>query len=189
MYELIFVTSNPHKVREVKEIVERLAPKVNVKALNLELKERQLDSVEEIAEEAVKEAFKLLGKPVMVEDAGMFIDALNGFPGPYSSYVFKTIGNKGILRLMEGIENRKATFKSAIAFCSQEGLTLIFTGTVKGEISLEERGEGWGFDPIFIPEEGGGKTYAELGPLKNEISHRRRALEKLATWLSSTLSP
>lgn len=184
MLEIVFVTGNPHKVMEVKEIVRKLMLRVRIKSLDLNVKERQLNTVEEIAREVAKEAFNIIKRPVMVEDAGMFIEALNSFPGPYSSYVFRTIGNKGVLKLMEGLENRKAVFKSAIAFCYEEGQVVTFDGIVEGEIALRERGEGWGFDPIFIPKEGGGKTYAELGPLKNEISHRKKALEKFASWLS-----
>ncbi len=183
--KIFFVTGNRHKVFEARQILSELEVDVELEAIDLKLKERQLDEVEEVAAEAVREAYEVLKAPVMVEDAGLFIKALRGFPGPYSSYVYRTIGNMGILKLMEGVTDREATFKSAIAYCDRPSEVKVFVGEVLGDIALSERGDGWGFDPIFIPREGDGRTYAEMGPLKNKVSHRRRALEKLARYLLS----
>lgn len=183
-----FITGNPNKVREVEAILGELGVPVEVEAVDLRLKERQLDSVEEVALEAAREAYEVLRRPLMVEDAGLFIDALNGFPGPYSAYVYRTIGNEGVLKLMWGVEDRGATFKAAIAYCEPTGEVKLFVGEVRGYIAHEARGAGWGFDPIFIPEGVGDRTYAELGPLKNRVSHRRRALEKLASYLKGRAS-
>ncbi|MEM4700318.1 MAG: XTP/dITP diphosphatase [Candidatus Nezhaarchaeales archaeon] len=180
---LVFVTSNANKLEEVQRILRRLAPFIEVAGVNIEVAERQLDNIEEIAAERVREAYSRLRTPVFVEDSGLFIESLNGFPGPYSSYVYKTIGCRGILKLMEGVKNRKAIFKSAIALCLSPSELLIFTGVVEGELATEERGGGWGFDPIFIPKNANGHTYGELGDAKNEISHRRKALEGLANYL------
>lgn len=186
--KLYFVTGNFNKLREVQQIIGSLLPSVKIEGVNLKVVERQLDSLEEIAAEAAREAFVKLRRPLFVEDSGLFIEALNGFPGPYSSYVYRTLGCKGVLKLMEGVENRRASFKSAIALCSAPEKILVFTGVAEGEMATEERGGGWGFDPIFIPKEGGGLTYGELGVAKNEVSHRRRALEGLAAYLSRSSS-
>ena len=118
-----------------------------------------------------------------MEDSGLFIDALNGFPGPYSSYVFRTLGNRGIVKLLDGMENRKAYFLSVVAYA--DGCEIrSFTGKVKGNISREIRGgEGFGFDPVF---EVSGKTFGEVSiKEKNEISHRKHAFESFFTWFMS----
>ncbi|MEM4527201.1 MAG: RdgB/HAM1 family non-canonical purine NTP pyrophosphatase, partial [Nitrososphaerota archaeon] len=153
------------------------------------LKTREIQSVDlkEVAIESVLYAYNILREPVMVEDAGLFIDALNGFPGPYSSYVYRTIGVKGVLKLLENLQDRKAKFVSIIAFYSPFTNLKTFTGEVEGRISYEARGEsGFGFDPIFIPIDGDGRTFAEMNlEEKNKISHRGRSARKFAEWISS----
>jgi XTP/dITP diphosphohydrolase len=112
---------------------------------------------------------------------------LKGFPGPYAAYVYKTIGNKGLLRLMENAEERKAKFQSVIAFQSSEvKVPLCFEGEVLGEIARSERSgntsSGFGFDPVFKPA-GSDSTFAEMTIAeKNEYSHRAKALRKFAEW-------
>jgi XTP/dITP diphosphohydrolase len=123
-----------------------------------------------------------------VEDAGLFIDALSGFPGPYAAYVFKTINNSGILKLMENIADRHAKFQSVIAYCDDQipFKPECFDGESKGQITISERKEqgksGFGFDPIFQPT-GSGKTFAEMTITeKNGYSHRAMAVHKFAEW-------
>ena len=114
---------------------------------------------------------------MIVEDDGIFIDSLGGFPGPYSSYVHKTIGNKGILNLLK--YNRGAKFVSTITYCDKNGLES-FEGKLDGTISKSQKGRGWGYDPIFIPKNMQ-KTFAQLDE-KNIISHRYKALKKFSNW-------
>ena len=181
MLKIVFATGNLNKVREVTQILESF--KIDVEHVNLMLTEIQSNRLEEIAKASALEAADRVSKPVIVEDSGLFIKSLNGFPGPFSSYVQKTIGNEGILKLMRGIDDREASFKSVVAYCNGKRKALSFTGEVRGKISYEEEGKVWGFDPIFIPDQKGGETYAEMGPVeKSRISHRRRALEKFAKW-------
>jgi XTP/dITP diphosphohydrolase len=125
--------------------------------------------------------------PVFVEDAGLFVDSLQGFPGPYSRYVYDTVGVDGILKLMKKIENRSAHFQSVIAFSSPEEQPVCFVGKVEGKISLQKQGtEGFGYDPIFEPLEGDGRTFAEMTTAeKNRFSHRAEALRMFAEWYSS----
>lgn len=178
--EIAFVTTNPYKAREVKEILSSFS--INIKQLFSFSIEIQSDKIEEIARISAIEAAKKSRQFVLVEDSGLFIESLNGFPGPYSSYIQKTIGNDGILKLMKGIKDRKATFRSAVGFCTPNDSPLIFVGEVHGRISQKERGRMWAFDPIFIPNNTN-NTYAEMSrEKKNKISHRKKALEKFALW-------
>lgn len=116
-------------------------------------------------------------RPLFIDDSGLFIDALKGFPGVYSSYVFKTVGSDGILKLMEGEQNRSARFECCIGFMAPGKEPHISKGVAMGSISDKKVGKGgFGYDPIFIPE-GDSRTYAQIEVSeKNMISHRGRAL-------------
>jgi len=177
--KLIFVTSNENKYNEAKCIFSKF--NIDVIWHQLEYPEIQSMSIEQIAEWSAKYVYSVLKKPLFLEDTGLFIDALSGFPGPYSSYVYKTIGNEGILKLMNGVANRKAYFLTVVAYVDENGVKL-FKGRVNGVISKSIRGTKWGFDPIFIPE-GMDKTYSELGEIKNKISHRKKAYDEFINWL------
>ncbi len=159
--------------------------------LKIEALEIQDDDLESIAKVSARDAVEKCGLPIIVEDTGLFIEALNGFPGPYSSYIHRTVGNKGILKLMETVEERDSYFHSVVAFCSSSDQPKCFHGRVMGRISREERGSlGFGFDPIFQPQGGGGKTFAEMTTVrKNKCSHRARALRGFARWYTSNLEP
>ncbi|KXS45062.1 MAG: Ham1-like protein [Methanolobus sp. T82-4] len=180
MHKIVFVTGNKGKFGEVKEILE--AKDIEVIQNRDGYPELQEDDLEPIAAYGAKWASEKLGMPVMVDDSGLFIKALNGFPGPYSAFVEENLGNKKVLRLMEDEKDRSATFKSVIGYCEPGGEPEVFTGTVEGKISFEERGTGgFGYDPIF---DYNGKTFGELGnEEKNKVSHRRRALDKFFEWL------
>jgi len=182
--EINFVTGNIHKLKEVEGILRPYG--IKVKMIKVKKIEIQADELIAIAEYAAINAAKEAGVPVVVEDAGLFIEALRGFPGPYSSYVFKTIGNDGIIKLMKGITDRRARFISVVAFAKPEGYVRTFVGVAEGLISVEPRGSmGFGFDPIFIPYEGDGRTFAEMSlDEKNRISHRGKAFRSLAKWLT-----
>ena len=180
-----FVTSNIHKFQEARRVLSKY--KIATAKLRVGAVEIQDDSLENIAKTSALDAVKNSGLPIFVEDAGLFVEALNGFPGPYSSYVYRTVGTKGILKLMKNIKNRDANFQSVIAFSSPEKKSRCFHGKVKGKISLQELGtSGFGYDPIFEPSKGDGRTFAEMTTAqKNEYSHRAEALRKFAEWYSS----
>ena len=173
--ELYFASSNKHKFLEAKKILESFG--VKIKFYKIELEEIQSDSLSEVASKKAINAFKVLNKPVIIEDDGLFIDSLGNFPGVYSSYAFKTIGNKGILNLLG--KKREAKFISIITFLDKNYLKS-FEGKIHGTISKTQKGQGWGYDPIFIPLNSK-KTFAELKN-KNELSHRYKALKKFASW-------
>jgi XTP/dITP diphosphohydrolase len=180
-----FVTSNIHKFQEARRVLSEY--KIATAKLKVEAVEIQDDSLENIAKASALDAVKNCGLPIFVEDAGLFVEALHGFPGPYSRYVYDTVGVEGILKLMQNIENRGAYFMSVIAFGSTEEQPVCFVGKVEGKISLQERGTaGFGYDPIFVPLEGDGRTFAEMTTAeKNMYSHRAEALRRFAEWYSS----
>jgi XTP/dITP diphosphohydrolase len=175
-YDVLFVSSNKNKFNEAKNILSKNG--INLGFFKSSLREIQAESIKEIAALKVDEAYRQCNKPVIVEDAGLFVESLNGFPGPFSSYVFKTIGNSGILRLVK--TNRKAKFQSVVAYCDNKFGVVLFDAKVEGKISKNSKGKGWGYDPIFIPN-GQNKTYAMLSN-KNQISHRYKALKKFSNW-------
>jgi len=175
LFDLFFASSNKHKYQEAKKILDFFG--INLGFLKCDLEEIQSNSLNDIAAHKAKSAFSKYQKPVIVEDDGLFIDSLDGFPGPYSSYVFKTIGNNGILNLLKN--NRNAKFVSIITFCD-ETILESFNGYLNGIISKSKKGKGWGYDPIFIPKNSE-KTFAEINN-KNELSHRYKALKKFSNW-------
>jgi len=180
-----FVTSNIHKFQEARRVLSEY--KIATAKLKVDAVEIQDDNLENIAKFSALDAVKNCGLPIFVGDSGLFVEALNGFPGPYSAYVYRTVGTKGILKLMKNIENRNAYFQSVIVFSSPEEQPTCFSGKVEGKISLQELGtSGFGYDPIFEPSKGDGRTFAEMTTTeKNQYSHRAEALRKFAEWYSS----
>jgi XTP/dITP diphosphohydrolase len=182
---IFFATNNVNKFQEARRVLAEY--KIAVGMLRVKTSEIQSESLEEIAKTSAIEAFRNCNLPVIVEDAGLFVEALNGFPGSYAAYVFKTIGNRGLLQLMENIKNRKARFSSVVAYHSVHCKSPIcFEGEALGKITEDERrsgnGYGFGFDPIFKPVNSN-KTFAEMSlSMKNRYSHRANALHKFAQW-------
>ena len=178
-YDVLFASSNKNKFNEAKNILSK--NKINLGFFKLSLTEIQAKSLKQIAALKVDDAYRQCHKPVIIEDAGLFIESLHGFPGPFSSYVFKTIGNAGILRLIGS--NRNAYFQSVVAYCDNKYGVMLFDAKVEGKISTIPTGKGWGYDPVFIPK-GESKSYAVITN-KNEISHRYKALKKFSNWFSN----
>lgn len=178
--ELTFVTSNKHKALEVKEIFRSRG--LSCRVHYMKTLEIQSADLAEIAVFSSFQAYQSLGKPVFVEDAGLFVESLHGFPGPYSSYVYQTLGLDNFLKLVD--KKRNAFFKSVVCVYGLDIRPVIFSGVVKGRIATEPRGKaGFGYDPVFIPH-GSKKTLAEMTVSeKNRWSHRAKAVEKLLRWL------
>ena len=183
MLAVTFVSSNQNKYRELQSILE--AHGISVDFVRMGPVEIQADSLEEIAAEKARSAFAISPRPVIIEDDGLFVDDLNGFPGPYSSHAFKTIGNEGIMKLLAQSIHRSASFRSIIGFYDGKRLS-IFEGRVAGRISNKITEGGWGYDPIFVPD-GTNLTFAQLKEKKNEYSHRKSAAEKFARWYSTAI--
>lgn len=177
---LRFATSNPYKVSEANLVGKKYG--IEFVQLQEDYPEIRDDDVRGVAEAGAKYIFYKVGEPIIVEDTGLFIEDLNGFPGPYSAFVFQRIGNEGILKLLTGSKNRRAEFVSAIGYCDIDGVQ-IFDGTVAGRIGTEITGTaGFGYDSIFIPE-GGGTTFGQDPELKAKVSHRKKAFEKFCQFI------
>ena len=183
---IFFATGNIHKFNEARKVLAEHS--VAVAMLRIEASEIQDDDIENIANVASLDAARRSLLPVIVEDAGLFIDALNGFPGPYSKYAYRTIGKEGVVKLLENCEDRRARFRSVVAFCSPRTVPRCFHGVVEGRITERIRGSsGFGFDPIFEPTEKLGKTFGEMAvEEKNVLSHRACALRSFAEWYKSS---
>jgi XTP/dITP diphosphohydrolase len=182
LIEFYFATGNQNKVAEAEAA---LAPhKIKVSKLEgFEKLEIQHTSLDEIAKAALALIVVKTTELVFVEDSGLFVHELNGFPGPYSSYVFETLGVDGVLKLLNNSKNRKAEFRSSVAFGRKGKILAIFSSVTEGNISLEPKGEkGFGFDPIFVPM-WNNKTFAQMELKEKTVySHRAKALTKLALW-------
>lgn len=180
--KLKVITSNPGKVAEFQKSFADLG--IEMEHVRIPYDEVQTSELEEVVEKGMAEIRAKGVSNFIIDDSGMFVNALKGFPGVYSAYVQKTVGNDGVLTLMEGVEDRSAVFKCCIG-CDIDGKTIIVTGTCDGFILKEARGtEGFGYDPIFSPD--GVRSFAEIGiEEKNRISHRGNAVELLRKALMS----
>jgi len=172
-----FATTNLHKFEEVSAIAKHYG--IELEQCSAPKLEVQGEDLVEIVVKSAALIYLITSKPVLVEDAGLFIKALNGFPGPYSSYVYKTIGIEGVLKLLENVRDREACFKSAAALTYGRGI-IIGEGEVCGYIVETPRGTGgFGFDPIFVPH-GETRTFAEMSvEEKNRYSHRAKAVSQV----------
>jgi XTP/dITP diphosphohydrolase len=182
---VLFATSNHGKLEEARAI---LAPYgISVEQYDGKGIEIQADTTKEVAAYASKGAANTAGRAVLVEDAGLFVESLEGFPGPYSAYAFKTIGVAGIIALLRlSRRGRAAKFVSSLAYCHPLGEPTLFEASVQGTIATKPRGtKGFGFDPIFIPD-GGDRTFGELTvEEKSSVSHRAGSMKKFAKWYLS----
>lgn len=181
----MLVSQNKHKLTELKPLFESFD--VSFETTSVEKFEIRADSVETVAREAAITAYDALKRRVVLDDTGLFIDALNGFPGTYSAYVSKAIGNVGILRLMNDIDERAAKFVTAVGYADGNAIQT-FIGVMPGNIARTPAGEeGFGYDPIFVPQ-GETRTYAQLRfSEKVNISHRTKAFRKFLDWYVKSL--
>ena len=185
MRVLRVVTSNDGKAREFARALGGIPWRIERVMMRYE--EVQADTLDEVAVASARElmASGEVPRPFILEDAGLFVEALKGFPGVYSAYVLRTLGCRGVLRLLEGAEDRRARFESRIALVTTWGEVELFPGTCRGTIPMEGRGDGgFGFDPIFVPE-GDARTFGELELAeKQRLSHRGAAAATLRARLS-----
>lgn len=151
MRKITYITGNWAKVESAKQFFEPLGIEVdNVKMATTEI---QADSTEEIAMYSAKEASEKLKCNVLKNDTGLYVEALGGFPGPYTHYVDERIGEDGLLKLLEDKENRNACFIEAFAYCEYGKEPIVFKSITKGKIAREKSGTyGWSWDYIFIPD-------------------------------------
>lgn len=185
---LTFVTGNAGKVRELAALLTDLG--VEVVQDRRGYPEIQHDDLSGVTEAGAGYLMATgLAPPFVLEDSGLFVDALDGFPGVFSRHALDTIGLDGIVRLLSrepDPEGRGAEFRSDLCYVDEEGAPHHFEGAVRGFLTDRARGEGgFGFDPLFVPEGGDGRTFAEMSAdEKNALSHRGRAAAALRAYFA-----
>lgn len=151
MKKITYVTGNWSKIMSAKKILEPLG--IEIDNVKMETTEIQANTVEEVAMYSAKEASDKLKCTVLKNDTGLFVEALNGFPGPYTHYVDEVLGEDGLLKLLENEDNRSACFIEAFAYCEYGKEPIVFKSITKGKIAKEKSGTyGWSWDFIFIPD-------------------------------------
>ncbi len=182
---LHIATTNMGKLREIQRYLSPLD--IEVILLGTPFVEVQADTLEDVVRYGMERLLSegLSDMMFMKDDSGLFIKALGGFPGVYSAYINRTISCQGLLRLMDGLEDRRAVFRTVIGLNEPGRGMTVLTGECRGTITLVEAGRnGFGFDPIFVPD-GHHRTFAQMSTdEKNSISHRIKAMEKLMEHLS-----
>lgn len=189
--KLVVATNNAHKLKEIADILDEKIELLSLKDINCHVDiPETADTLEGNARQKALYIYKNYGMDCFADDTGLEVEALNGAPGVFSArYAGEDHDSEAnmqkLLRELKGKENRKAQFRTAICLI-MNGKEYLFEGIVKGEIIEEKRGvTGFGYDPIFVPE-GYDLTFAELGnDIKNTISHRARAVEKLCLFLNN----
>ena len=179
-----FITTNAGKFAEVSE--KLAAASVKLVHLDRGYPEIQTDRLEKVLKYAATGLDDEVKGDYLIDDSGLFIEALGSFPGVYSAFVQKKLGNRGILKLMAG-ERYRAAFFETVLLLRQGEEHEVFHGDCAGTIAESERGRnGFGYDPIFQPQ-GETRTFGEMSlQEKNAISHRARAVDVLLTHLSAT---
>ncbi len=183
VFMIRFISSNKHKYEEIKSMMENAG--IEIQWINMKYEEIQEESIDKISLDSANKLIKSIGENFFIEDSGIIIKDLQGFPGPYSSYVQKTIGNEGILKLMEG-RNREASFVTVVTYWNGARLHQ-FRGETNGTIATSIfEGRNFGYDPIFIPE--GFNETVSLIPIsrKNEISQRGKAIRSFIKYLKDS---
>ncbi|MBW2967870.1 RdgB/HAM1 family non-canonical purine NTP pyrophosphatase [Candidatus Woesearchaeota archaeon] len=184
MRKLVFLTGNPNKLREAKQILTDY----EIIGNDADLPELQEINSELIVTDKIRRGLALLDSEVFVEDVSLSFNALNGLPGPLIKWFLKTVGRRGLVDIISKFEDKTAVAKCMIGYGvpARDGKPeqiLVFEGSVRGRIVEPEGESNFGFDPIFLPDEYE-KTFAQMtSEEKNSISHRRIALEKFREYL------
>lgn len=175
----VLVSGNPGKIAEA-----RIALGFELEAAEVDLPEIQSLDMLEILRGKAEMAFREVRRPVVVEEAGLELDALNGFPGPLVKWMLQAVGADGIARVGEALGNSRAVAHCLLLFYDGEH-TILGEGRTEGALIRPGRGHhGFGWDPVFLPD-GGSLTFAELTGLeKLAVSHRGKAWRNLVRTLS-----
>lgn len=180
--EICFLSSNPHKIAEVQAILGPAG--VNVIAAEQKISELQTDDVRELVRDKVLKAFSKIGRPLFVEHTGLHLSGLNGLPGGLTQIFWDKLGPESFATLVSNLSTPEVTAKTMIGYCDSRRIHY-FDGEVNGRIPKAPAGSrDFQWDCVFIPD-GFSQTFAELGPKKNDISMRRRALDKFGDYLRS----
>ncbi|TDD40308.1 non-canonical purine NTP pyrophosphatase [Saccharopolyspora elongata] len=171
---LTLITGNVNKAREFTDILG-----IDVALFKTDLVEIQSLDVAEVVRSKAAAAYNTVGSPVLVDDTGLNLHAWGEYPGALIKWVIKEVGAQGLLDMAATVTDRRTTVTTAIGYADANGIQ-VFVGSLDGTLTTEPRGSnGFGYDPIFQPK-GEPLTYAEMDPAyKNEISHRRKAVDQL----------
>ena len=177
MKEIYFVSGNENKYKEIQEILD-----VELNHFEIDLPEIQSKDIYEIVREKAKLAYHILGKPVIVEDVGFYLECLNRFPGPFIKFLISDIGAEGIYDLVKNYKEKTCVVRDVVCFFDGKNFSY-FTGDVNGKIVKPVGKKDFGFDPIFKPK-GSKKTFAQMTKAqKNKVSHRSIAWNKFKEFL------
>ena len=181
--EILFITGNKSKLAEAVKIAEKFSVKIIGQKANL-FEPMEPDSTKILIEKA-KDAYKQFIKPLIVDDAGIYLEAYPNFPGVFTKFIIKLLGFDGIIKLLEG-KSKNAYFKCTIAFVDKKtDQPFLFEGISNGQITekISTNFDGnFEFNSIFIPE-GESRTFSEMSiEERSKYSHRSKALEKFLTW-------
>lgn len=199
---LTFVSSNARKIMEVKLILGFNFP-WEIRTHSVDLEEPQATPIE-VSRSKCRQAIELCDGPVIVEDTSLCFNALNGMPGPYIKWFYEAIGNEGLVKLLDGFEDKSGQYffylkcdsflivlfvayaQCVLSFCLGRGHEVkTFVGSTEGTIVPVDGPQGFGWDPIFRPD-GSAVTFAAMSSeKKNKISHRYRALRQLKVYINS----
>ncbi|CCE65993.1 hypothetical protein TPHA_0O00210 [Tetrapisispora phaffii CBS 4417] len=184
--EIIFVTGNANKLKEVQQILKDAPCTLTNVALDLD--ELQGSSLEAVATAKLKQAVVQAGsgKAIFVEDTALSFTAFNGLPGAYIKWFVQSMGLAKIVQMLDAFEDKSAQAITTIAYADAEGQTHVFKGITDGTIVASRGPTDFGWDSIFEPYDSHGKTYAEMDkPSKNKISHRGKAFEAFKSFLQN----
>ena len=176
---LRFLSSNPNKIAEARAILSPAG--FELISVEKRLDEIQSGDVELLVRDKCIKAFRLIGRAVFVEHTGLYIEALNGFPGGLTQIFWDTLGAKRVSQLFGREGDGRAVARTRIGYCDGRCVHQ-FEGEVGGSLASEPRGDPSQWDCVFIPE-GSDETFAEMGERKNEISMRRKALDQFSAYL------
>ena len=181
--KITYVTGNPAKLAGARQFLEPLG--FTIDNIKMDCPELQANTLQEVAKFKGAYSCKKLKCNCLNNDSGLFIKSLNGFPGVYTAYVEESIGEDGILKLLEGITDREAYFEECLCYTETSGNQICFSGRVYGSIALEKSGtNGWSYDFIFIPK-GESMTLANFSGEKLYSCWKTDAYEKLAQYLKN----
>lgn len=191
MKEILFATGNQGKVASLERVFGRNSIELTIKQVDLQLIEPQADTATEVGLVKARQAYEQLGKPVIVDDGSFHIEALNGFPGPYAKYMNETIGVDGYLKVMQGIDNRRAYFLNSLVFVDEQGIEHVFesspyTGRIVEDIDDFDDPESWSILFKLFMTDGYDKVIARMTPdERTDADERlpRDAYTEFAKWL------
>jgi XTP/dITP diphosphohydrolase len=179
--DIRFISGNKFKISEAQEIMSKI--NINIVPVNLKIEEIQTEDTKRLVKDKVLKAFKLIGRPLFVEHTGLYLEHLNGFPGGLTQIFWDTLQADKFSELFGNTFNTKTIARTVIGYCDGYNIHY-FDGEVLGRISSKPEGDrSFQWDCVFVPDSYD-KTFSDLGPIKNEISMRKIALDKFAKYLN-----